>query len=414
MPIEYVDVAYCEGWDPEARAAAGPLTAEAAAGRHRTGEQYAVLLSAGGRPAGMIEVATGDSYVGAWFMDSGFRRVSEVDCRIVRPGRLFVLARRTGPQETPGKWLRAVEASTDGLVRESETVDGGLRVTVRNEGADDCWIDLPEFGDWATFIRAFPGALEAAGLDVPEGAVVRDVSVAEGSGLPAARRPWHAPRGLAPDPSHLARLFTAGTRLSFRGHHGEETFTVEVREAGTLRLASGRVIAVDPYWISADDEPFTATVAPGSYPVQVSVASFEDDPRHQRVAAARLVIRDVPVESWEMALKPGQDPRLLQEGEFFGFGVDAGLGCFFDASRAVGLADRGERDPEWLEEFGLDELAFTVPGDGPGDAADLVGYHSGWGDGAYPVWVGRAADGEVACFVADLLLIPGAHDVSHT
>ncbi|MGN9813547.1 DUF4241 domain-containing protein [Micromonospora sp. BQ11] len=29
---------------------------------------------------------------------------------------------------------------------------------------------------------------------------------------------------------------------------------------------------------------------------------------------------------------------------------------------------------------------------------------SGWGDGAYPTWIGRDADGTVACFVADMLL----------
>ncbi len=38
---------------------------------------------------------------------------------------------------------------------------------------------------------------------------------------------------------------------------------------------------------------------------------------------------------------------------------------------------------------------------------NLIAYHSGWGDGAYPTWIGRAADGDVVCFVADMLLMPG-------
>lgn len=417
MPIEYLDAAYCEGWDPEARAAAGPLSAEAAAGRHRDGEQYAVLLSVDGRPAGVIEVATGDSYVGAWFMDSGFRRVSEVDCRMLRPGQLFFLAQRTGPRHdvprrTPPseRWLHVVEASADGMVTESRTVDGGRQVSVLAVNPDDYWICVPEFGDWAAFIRAFPEALEAADLDVPEGTVIRDVSVTEESGLPTAQRTWHAPRPLAPEPSYLAQLFTAGSRLRFDDYHGERTLSVEVRSAGTLRLASGRVVAVDPGMIGPRAKPFTVTVAPGSYPVRLSVASFEDSPRHQRVAAARLVVRGVPVESWEMALTSGQDTRTLQDGEFFGFGVDAGMGCFFDASRVADFADRSERDPEWLEEFCLDGLTFAVPGDGSKADSDLIGYNSGWGDGVYPVWIGRAADGEVACFVADMLLVPGDPD----
>jgi hypothetical protein len=32
-------------------------------------------------------------------------------------------------------------------------------------------------------------------------------------------------------------------------------------------------------------------------------------------------------------------------------------------------------------------------------------FQSGWGDGAYPVSVGRTAAGDVACFVADMLLL---------
>ena len=43
----------------------------------------------------------------------------------------------------------------------------------------------------------------------------------------------------------------------------------------------------------------------------------------------------------------------------------------------------------------------------PVSGATLVAYHSGWGDGSYPVWIGRTADGEVACFVADMLVLHG-------
>ena len=418
VPIERIDVLYCEGWDPVARAAVGPLSARLASGRHQAGEQYAVLLSAGGRRVGLIEVAAGDLYVGAWFMDGEFRRVSEVDCRVLAPGRLFTVSQRTGPQEDAepsdhpsDRWLHVVDALPEGIIDESRTFpDGTMSAGARQADVGDHWIGVPDFGDWGTFIQSFPEALQAAGLDVPGPVVVRDVSPGDGTGLPPGERPWRARRGLAPDPAYLAWLFTAGTRLAFhaRGWLGEDPetvkkVTVEVRDAGTLHMPSGQLTAADPGWIRADGEPFTVTVPPGSYPVQLSVVRFDDNPEHRRVAAARLAVRDIPVESWEMALTAGQDPRALPDRGFYGFNVDAGMGCFYDASAAASFAHQPRG---WLGQFDLRRLAFTAVASDPGSSANLIAYHSGWGDGSYPVWIGRSADREVACFVADMQLMP--------
>ena len=107
-----------------------------------------------------------------------------------------------------------------------------------------------------------------------------------------------------------------------------------------------------------------------------------------------------------MALRAGWDTRVLPDGGFFGFGVDGGTGCFYDAS---GTATFGSN--EWLRELDLagevDYTAafFPAPVTDPGSGANLIAFHSGWGDGSYPVWIGRSADGEIACFVADMLLL---------
>lgn len=212
----------------------------------------------------------------------------------------------------------------------------------------------------------------------------------------------------APDP---APLFAPGTSFSYEDGL---TGTLSVADVGELALPTGRVVACDPfvYLGSGDVEPFTTEVAPGRYPVQAAVATLvhpgaAPGPRpHTRVAAVRLAVRDTAAVSWELALLPGQDPAELGEDEFFGYGVDAGTGCFYDASADGAF-------PGTEDEEGAVWAAMERVGDGPGvfmaegeDGHNLAGFTSGWGDGAYPTWIGRDAEGAVTCFVTDFLVVP--------
>ncbi|MEV7803409.1 DUF4241 domain-containing protein [Microbispora sp. NPDC088329] len=123
----------------------------------------------------------------------------------------------------------------------------------------------------------------------------------------------------------------------------------------------------------------------------MAVAAFADDPEHRRVAGVKVTIADRPPVTWELALKPGQDPRLLSDGEFHGFGVDTGMGCLFDASAVQALAAVGDDDDEFERISDLVcEHAWAEFDAVPG--VNCVAFLSGWGDGAYPVWVGRDAD----------------------
>src|SRR5260370_13219101 len=88
--IERLDVTYCEGWDPGERALVGALAPVVARERDRAGEQYAVVLSAGGRPRVLIEVAWRQDYCAVWLFDRLLRRTARVEFRGLAAGRMFL------------------------------------------------------------------------------------------------------------------------------------------------------------------------------------------------------------------------------------------------------------------------------------------------------------------------------------
>jgi Protein of unknown function (DUF4241) len=234
------------------------------------------------------------------------------------------------------------------------------------------------------------------------GAVAADDAPGSRGGLPSGQQPGHPPGLLRP--VQLDLLFTAGTRFVC---DPENTVIAEVLPAGMLRMPSGRLIAADPGWIDFECQPFTEAVPPGEYPVLVSVVRWVDD-LEERVAAAKLAIRSDPVVSWELALLPGQDPQTLPEGGYFGFAVDTARAGLFDAVAVPALA-RIFADDTWDDTgFGwrvlVDMFGDKVTGEfsDPDSGANLIAFETGWGDGAYPTWIGRSASGDIACFVAEM------------
>jgi hypothetical protein len=259
--VDRLEVSYCEGWDSRTRAAIGPLSLALAAERHQAGEQYAMLLAAAERPLALIEVALGELHCGLRIFDEQLRRLFEVDCRLLADSRLFMLEQRKDPFNDPDmvrlherEWARVVTASPDGPVRDSEIqADGSLHVGWVSADTEGYWLDAPAFGGWGQFIRGTrrwtqPGWRSGDSHPRRRARTARD-------GLPADQRPWQPPRPLAADPAHLTRLFTPGMRLTYDitgGLFVQDTdekikkVIIEVMDAGTLRMPSGRLVATDP------------------------------------------------------------------------------------------------------------------------------------------------------------------------
>jgi hypothetical protein len=121
-------------------------------------------------------------------------------------------------------------------------------------------------------------------------------------------------------------------------------------------------------------------------------------PGFEEYVAARVLVSGRPAVRWEAALFDGQDERLLGEGGFFGFGVDAGTACCTGAGAAHDLGRR-YRDGLVAGTPGEDAHGGAVVDD-PATGTNLVAYPSG-----------RDADGAVTSFVADVLILNRAEPV---
>jgi Protein of unknown function (DUF4241) len=218
--------------------------------------------------------------------------------------------------------------------------------------------------------------------------------------------PNHEGRSSVPMPApDFARIFTEGEVFLDASDLPQ---TVSVADIGVLGLSTGRLYAGDPLTSLKAHlvEPFTVTVAPGTYRVRVAVLR-PHRPVSGRIAAAKLVIADVPVESWELAVRPGQDVSELAADQAFGYVVDAGVGCFVDAAsapvfEALQAEDRCSGPVFAVAERGSSAADVRQGGDGH----TIAVFKSGWGDGCYPTWIGRAADGSLACFATEFFVVP--------
>lgn len=200
-------------------------------------------------------------------------------------------------------------------------------------------------------------------------------------------------------PFHAA--FTSGTR--FAEDRGG-TIEISTRVIGELKVPSGRINVGDPLTTPFDDPGASlARKAPtGVFPVEVAIARFENG--DLRVACSRVRFEpSSPATRWEVALFEGQE--LPGHDKIPGYGVDAGMGCFFDAeARAEVDEATSEAWLQALETNSVDTWTWLVAEVGK---ANVVMCSSGWGDGFYASWWGFDADGRVVELVTDFEVLIG-------
>jgi hypothetical protein len=130
-------------------------------------------------------------------------------------------------------------------------------------------------------------------------------------------------------------------------------------------------------------------------------------------------------DKWVLAVRDEEDVSELKDnGEFFGFPVDAGLGGFFDYHAGIkynkfiqeflkknpegNIYDdffaaefkKNAKEPNNPKDYG-DWVNFTLPN----SDLNITMFHSGYGDGTYPAYWGMTNDNEIVSLVIDFFVV---------
>lgn len=191
---------------------------------------------------------------------------------------------------------------------------------------------------------------------------------------------------------------------------------------GDLILRSGRLIVCDPFVFLAAEAPFVATPQ-GSFPVIVTLAdvSEQQDRSHIREAYASIIFSPA-IEAYRKAIplvKEGTKRPVLQPDEFIGFSVDAGTACFVDQavvepcmpdpSTWYGSLFENQNPDCWFQRMddpahirqGIANITLPLATNGE----NLILFHSGWGDGHFPVIGAYDASHRLVAVHIDFLVI---------
>ncbi len=204
-----------------------------------------------------------------------------------------------------------------------------------------------------------------------------------------------------------------------------DTVKLEEVTVGELQLPTGRIIAGDPFFIQ-DQKPFKTKVNPGRYPVKLLIHKIEED--HFRIAFAKIQFANIPATHWTLALTEDiteDQIKDLQQGEFFGYGVDAGLGCFTDLetngifNEVMDRFYKADPSKNYYDDLLAEEFKVTS-GQHPlsrdlgdwdnhfpkkGDNRNVIMFASGWGDGSYATYWGMDSSGEIVELITDFNVV---------
>jgi hypothetical protein len=103
-----------------------------------------------------------------------------------------------------------------------------------------------------------------------------------------------------------------------------------IKHLGKLHVPTGSIVICDGIVIN-DAKPLSQKIPAGDYDVSVLISEQgSKDAPNERYALAKLTVSNNPAVKWQLATTDGQNIHKLKPGEYFGYAIDAGVGCFMD------------------------------------------------------------------------------------
>ncbi|AYN02619.1 DUF4241 domain-containing protein [Chryseobacterium sp. 3008163] len=212
---------------------------------------------------------------------------------------------------------------------------------------------------------------------------------------------WEEVKDVLVCPTDLETYFTSNEIL------GQKMETMEI---GNVWLPSGKIVVRDPLvYLSSDEKPYFIQAPKGNFPVTIAVVKSEDWGDRYAVVKVEFT-KEKPV-VYREALIGIEDLEDVTEDDFFGFSVDAGLGCITDAEVLpsvdqfvatkdvdnvyddyfAGIFAQSYKDHPNNQRDAGDWINWTVPNTN----YQIPMFASGFGDGSYPVYFAYDAHGEI-------------------
>ena len=125
--------------------------------------------------------------------------------------------------------------------------------------------------------------------------------------------------------------------------------SVDVLDIGAVHFPTGTIIACDPLVELEDTLPFMQTLPAGNYAVKICVVPSEK--YGDRYACVKVEVSQEKPVRYELGMTGNENfDEELGEDDYFGFGVDAGMGCIADIQTQAAFktywAKRLEEDPD--------------------------------------------------------------------